>query len=154
MVVKKIEPTNFNKWIIHQLYKIANNGMGQFMQFLRKNISYTMFVLMPVFGVLIFWFNRKKINYYIESLVLLIHFHSFVFLFFASVLLLESIINQPLIYLLWIIIPPVYMLLMFIKYFEKGFWITALKTFFVGVFYLISLIMFFLITVGVSVALV
>ena len=154
MVVKKIEPTNFNKWVAYQLHKIANNGMGQFTQLLRKNISYMMFVLMPVLGALIYLFYRKRINYYIESLVLSIHFHSFVFLFYTIILLIDLVIDQPLIYLLWIIIPPVYMLLMFMKYFEKRFWISALKTFFIGILYIISLMLFFLITAGVSIALI
>ena len=154
MRAKEIPETNFNKWVVYQLHKIAVNGMGQFRQLLMKNISYMMFVLMPVLGVLIYLFNRKRINYYLESLVISIHFHSFVFLFFTIIFLIELLINQSLIYLLWIVAPPVYMVLMFKSYFRQKILITITKTFFVNVFYSISLIVLFLMTIAVSVALV
>ena len=154
MLARNIKPTNFNKAVIYQLHRIAQIGMGQFMQLLRKNISYMMFILMPVLGVLIYLFNRNRINYYLESLVISIHFHSFVFLFFTIILLVNLIINQSLIFLLWIIIPPVYMLLMFMKYFEYGFWITAVKTFFIGILYNVTMVVFIILTFIVSIILV
>ena len=99
-------------------------------------------------------FNRKRINYYLESLVLSVHFHSFVFLFFTIILLIDLLIKQIFIYSLWIIIPPVYMVLMFMKYFERGFWISVSKTFLIGILYNVIMIVLILLTFIVSIILV
>jgi hypothetical protein len=154
MLAKKVPPTNFNKWIIYQLYKIANSSSAQFTQLLMKNISYMMFVLMPVFGLMIYLFNRKKINYYIESLIISIHFHSFAFFLFTLIILVIFFLNREIFFLVGIVILPAYMIFMFKYYFKQKMLTTIVKTFFISVFYFMSLIFLFLVTIAVSVILV
>jgi len=147
MKAKSVPNNNFNRNMIYKLRKIANGGMAEFLHSILKNISYIMFVLMPLFGVWIFIFNRKILHYYIEGLILSIHFHSMVFFILTILLLVGAIINFNVLFLLGFIFFPIYMFLMFKNVLGQSFGITVLKTGVIGILYFVSLIYLLMITI-------
>lgn len=154
MKTKNISLTNFNKWIIYQLHKIANSSAGEFSHSLMKNISYMMFILMPLFGFIIVRFYRKKMNFYIDGISMSIHFHSFIFLVFTVLIVLAKIFSFELFLLLGFIIAPIYIFLMMKRYFNDGILLTLTKTIGINFFYLVSFIVLIIITISISILLV
>jgi hypothetical protein len=150
MKIRGIPMTNTNKYIYHQFYKIANSSSAEFMHLLMKNISYMMFVLMPVFGLLIFLFNRKSLTYYIEGLIISIHFHSFIFLLSTIFLVFSYLFARELFFLIVLLIIPFYMYFVFKNIFNQGIGLTALKTIVIGLLYLSSLCFLMFLTVVIS----
>ncbi|MBL4625774.1 MAG: DUF3667 domain-containing protein [Flavobacteriales bacterium] len=84
----KAEST-FEKLIVTQTVKIAqNNGVGLEKQIM-NNISILMFFLLPLFAAFLKLIFRNNQLYYVEHLVLSVHIHSFIFIF-QSIYLLFS----------------------------------------------------------------
>lgn len=150
MATKKIEQTGMNKYIIHKLQKIANSSSAEFIHLLMKNISYMMFLLMPLFGAWIYLFNRKQLYYYIEGLTISVHFHGFAFLIFTIMLLLSAIASMEIFILLAFMVIPIYMLLMFKRVMKQSWFMTIIKTIIIGVLYMFSLSILLVITIVVS----
>lgn len=150
MKARNVELTNFNKYFVHQMQKIANSSSSEFTHLLMKNISYMMFLLMPVFGMWIFLFNKKQLEYYIESLAVSVHFHSFAFLTFTILLLISSLMKLELFLFLEFLVMPFYMLLMFKRILQQSWFLTIGKTMVVGILYLISFFTLLLITILIS----
>jgi hypothetical protein len=94
MEEKGIERTGFERYIAGQLARIANGGKAEFLHNLLKSISYMMFVLMPIFALLLYLFFRKRVDYYLNCLVFSIHFHSFVFLLFTIYVVLSWFVSS------------------------------------------------------------
>ena len=135
----------------YKLNNITNSGTAEFSHLLMKNISYMMFILMPLFGVWIFLFNRKKLGYFLEALIVSIHFHCFVFLMFTFLFLIGSIISNEISILLGFLIIPVYMFFMLKNAVRQSIWITILKTGLIGVLYISSLAGLIMATMAVSI---
>ncbi len=150
MNARGIANTNSNKYIYHQFYKIANSSSAEFMHLLMKNISYMMFILMPLFGLLIFIFNRKFLTYYIEGVIISVHFHSFTFLLSTIFLLFSYALSRELFFFMGILIIPLYMYFMFKNIFEQRTGLTAFKTLIIGILYLSSLCFLMFLTVVIS----
>ncbi|MEW6196404.1 MAG: DUF3667 domain-containing protein [Bacteroidota bacterium] len=150
---RKIERSSYNIYMLKQLYKISNSSRSEFIHSLIKNISYMMFLLMPGFALLIFLIYKRKMEYYTESFIVSVHFHSFAFLFF-SVMLLLSLQKTIFFLLITIIVVPVYNFLMLKKIFRQKKLITLLKTFLIGILYLLLLVLLFSTTVVISIVLV
>jgi hypothetical protein len=154
MIAKKIPSTNYNKWVVNQLYKIANSSAGEFSHSLMKNISYMMFVLMPIFGLLIHLFNRKKMSFSIDGINMSIHFHSFVFLIFTTLLIFSKIFSFEGLFVIGFIVAPGYIWAMLKKYFNEGFLISLAKTTGLSIIYFLAFCVLMLITMLISIALV
>ncbi len=150
MKARKIESTGFNKYFIRQMHKIANSSSAEFSHLLIKNISYMMFLLMPVFGAWIFLFNKRQMKYYIESLIVSVHFHSFAFLTFTFLLLISLFAGLEIFLFLEFLIMPFYMLLMFKRSLQQSWILTIGKTFVIGFLYLISFFVLLLLTILIS----
>ena len=70
----------------------GENGQEIFIEALKHNSPKMMFILLPLFALLLsiaFWKNKK---YYVEHMIYAIHLHSFVFLFLLVNILLDMII--------------------------------------------------------------
>jgi hypothetical protein len=106
---------------------------------------------MPLFGVWIFIFGRKKLKYYLEALTISIHFHCFVFLMFTIIVLIGSVISIEIPILLGILIVPLYMFIMIKNSLKQSIVITIIKTGAIGVLYLGSLLVLMLTTIVVSI---
>ena len=99
-----------------------------------------MFVMLPLFAILLklFYIRRKK--YYIEHLVFSLYFHGFIFLLFTAMLLLYQFVPQSDGYLdvmLWYI--PVYLYLALWRVYQQGPIKTFFKTALISMFYVILL---------------
>lgn len=146
---RKIERTTYNNFMFNQLYKISNSSRVEFIHSLIKNISYMMFLLMPGFALLIYLFYKKKIQYYSESFIISVHFHSFIFLLF-SVMILIGIQNTILFPVITIIMIPVYHVLMLKNIFNQKIITAILKTLCIGILYLFLLAILISFTVVIS----
>jgi hypothetical protein len=153
LAAKGIEKTKLKKFLISQLHKIANEGSGEFIHSVIKNISYMMFFLMPGFAFFVFILFRKQTKYYIESLILSIHFHSFIFLL-LSIFFITTIVKTILFVILTPIMVTVYLFLMLYNYYGQKTITILWKTSLIEVFHLLLFILMFIFTIMLSVVIV
>jgi len=151
MNIRKLPNTSVNRYIVYKLHYISNSDTSEFSHLLMKIISYMMFVLMPLFGVWIFIFHRKKLKYFLEALTLSIHFHCFVFLLFTIIVLIGSVISIDIPLLLGFLIIPVYMFFMFKNALKQPLGTTIVKTGIIGILYFASLLQLIFVTVVLSI---
>jgi hypothetical protein len=152
MAKKGVPATRGYKFVFHQMHKIANNGASaaEFSHLLIKNISYMMFILMPVFGAWIYLFHRRKQKYFIESLVTSVHFHSYLFLILTVLVIIGALIKMELPILAMPIIGTIYLFLMFRKVFQQSVFLTLVKMLGIGLLYLASFAFLIMCTALVS----
>ena len=150
---RNIKQTEYNKFWINQLYKIANSSSAEFFHSLFKNISYMMFVLMPGFAFILYIFFGNKNSFYVENLIVSVHFHSFVFLL-VSVILLIGLLNVSFTFLLLPIIVPVYLYLILRNYYGQKVFASIWKTAVIGLLHSILFAGLFIATVFISIYLV
>lgn len=89
---KNIPVNIFNRIAVKQGTKILlSGGLNNFAQQLSSLFSTGMFLLMPIFGWLLYLFFRRTYPYYIEHLIFSIYFHSIAFLILSFYLLIPLI---------------------------------------------------------------
>jgi hypothetical protein len=124
------------------LKAINNNPTLYFNRFL-KFISWSLFFLMPVYGVFLWLFFMKSRKYYYGHFVFSVNQHAFVFIFFIFLILLKLILpdrsNHPENYLLLII--PVYMIIATHQFYKSKWWKIVLKWITINFFYLFTLLL-------------
>jgi hypothetical protein len=150
MNARNVERTDFNKFWIDQLYKIANSSTFDFLHSLFKNISYMMFVLMPGFALLLFLFFKSNTGFYIENLIVSIHFHSFVFLLMFF-FLLTGLTKTIFAFLLTPVIVPIYLFFILRKYYLEKVFASVWKTLALGILYFVLFSVLFIATVTISI---
>lgn len=79
--------SDFGMILVQQLGKIVEKRGEGFSELILKNVSFLMFILLPIFALLLFIFFRKNKYYYLEHLVHAFHLHAFIFLFLSGYLL-------------------------------------------------------------------
>ena len=151
MDAEGIERTPFMKYMVTKVARIGTDGLSEFSHQLLKGVSYMMFVLMPIFALLVFVFFRKKVGYYIDCLVFSVHFHSFVFLLFTIYLLLHRLIGSGWLILVTLIALVVYCYSALRVVYRQTRWLAAIKTVAIGILYLLSIVVCFLLLVLVSI---
>lgn len=144
-----IERTEFRLYMIDKLYVLANSNTSNFFHSVLKNISYMMFVLMPGFALILYVFFLNKNRYYVESLFVSIHFHSFVFLL-ISFFLLVGLTKTIFAILLTPIIVPVYLYFILREYYSQKVFAAVWKTFAIGFLHFFLLAIFTVLTIIVS----
>lgn len=140
----------FNLFMINKMYDLANSNVSNFLHSVLKNISYMMFVLMPGFAFILYMFFRSKNSYYIESIFVSIHFHSFVFML-ISLFLLVGLTKTIFAILLIPITVPIYLFFILRNYYKQKVFAAIWKTLFVGVLHLILFAAFIGVTVVISI---
>jgi hypothetical protein len=150
MQAHQIEPTVINTYLINQLKRIGSGGREDFNHLFVKAISYMMFALMPVFGFFVYILHRKRVQWYIGTLVFSVHFHCFVFLNLIVCLLINRFVNISYILLMLPIISPTYLFLAFRRLYGNSRFMTFLKTMIIGLLQAVSIIALFLITMIIS----
>ena len=108
-----------------------------------KYLSWVFFLLLPVFALLLkFVHLRKKINY-IRHLVFSVHLHSFMFLLFIFILVVNMIFEgQWTIHLLWtLFLLPVYLIIAMRNFYAQNWGKSIFKSIIVSFVY--NLIVFF-----------
>ncbi|RCH56025.1 hypothetical protein DJ568_04565 [Mucilaginibacter hurinus] len=85
----------WNRYIIKKYITWQNDGVNSqklFTEGVKHNVPKMMFLLLPLFALILkfaFWRNRK---YYVEHLIFSFHFHCFIFLLFICVILLKMVL--------------------------------------------------------------
>jgi hypothetical protein len=87
------EPTWYRRLALNRLPRIQNATKEEIEYKLQKSISIAMFLLMPLFALLLKALYIRHRQYYLSHLILSIHFHCFVFLLFTANLLLGYVYN-------------------------------------------------------------
>jgi hypothetical protein len=114
-----------------------------------KNISSSMFFLMPLFAVYLLLIYRKKKLFYTEHLIFSIHFHSLAFFFLSISQLLNWIHIEATSYIFFIIF--IYLIVTLHQVYKQGWIKTILKSFLLSSTYLISLALVLLLGLVLSV---
>lgn len=153
MSSKKVKNSAVSSFIVKQVKKSNEIDPKEYQHTLVKNISYLMFFLMPLFAAYIMLFNLRKGYYYYEFLVYSIHLHSFLFLLFSFFLICLRIYESGYLVLAAFIISVVYFILSMKNAFPQKISSAVLKSVSLVVIYGISLSIFLIGTILVSVML-
>ena len=153
-------PDRTNQWINSELIKSEEKGKqiaddpGLIIGEMINVLPQIMFIMLPVFALILKFFYLFAKRFYVEHLIFALHNHSFIFVVFILLLGLEGAeaavtggasgwLAGPLAwgsYLLgaWV---PVYLFLAMKKVYQQGWFLTTVKYLAVGLSYLILLIM-------------
>jgi hypothetical protein len=117
-----------------------------FLQNFYRNISYILFLLMPVFALLLKMLYIRRRVLYIEHLMFSINMHSFMLLIFSLMIVLSQIFKEhkDVIPLLFIIIP-VYFTAGMKSFYRQRLWKIILKEAILAGIYFIILLVFLLV---------
>jgi hypothetical protein len=149
-------PTNWlNTRVIHTMVKLNKRelAVNDLYEKFMKYISYSVFILMPLFAFLLMLFYRKRNYFYSEFLVFSIYFHTLLFGAFGFLILLISFvpIDHKLLYIMLILFigMSVYLGLALKRVFADSTLKTVLKTVLISVTYcLLLFVTIMLLTVG------
>jgi hypothetical protein len=83
-----VEPTTMRRLALRQTVKSLNASPNEIAGKWFKTLPIVMFVLMPLFALLLKGLYRRQRQYYLSHLIFSIHFHSFVFVLFIVNILL------------------------------------------------------------------
>lgn len=149
-----LEKNKLNLFVTNQFLKIIKDDGQSFKQKFKKNVSWMMFFLMPVFASILALVTYKKHLFFINHLVFSYHLHSFIFLVFfisslAELILLPDIIAT--VFVCWIIF---YLLATFRNVYQYTWKSTFLKLFTVGILYSLAMMVVIIITLAITALLV
>ncbi len=128
-----LELSAMNRYMARQIERIDRSGIADFVHLIVKSLSYSMFVLMPVFALIVWLFFRKKAGYYIGTLIFSVHYHSFIFLLLTLCILLGKIGGWPYVLVLPFFLLPVYLFFALRKVYENSPLKTLGKVFAIGI---------------------
>jgi hypothetical protein len=148
-----MEPGFWSHYLARQVARMSEGGRAEVNHMLIKGISYMMFVLMPLFALLLYLFYRKTGEYYINSLVFSVHFHSFVFLLLTIIVLLGKVAGLWTLTLATVCIVAVYLWLALKTAYDQKALRTTLKTAAIGFLHLFSIVLSFMMVIFFSVLL-
>ena len=108
----------------------------------RHDIPKLMFILLPLFALYVGWFYDRKKYYYVNHAIFSVHFHSFVFLFFLFMLLLNLVIPGEWTGLILMAITPIpvfiYLVAALHGMYGQSFWVTLGKGLAITLIYAIT----------------
>ncbi|HEX3935777.1 MAG TPA: DUF3667 domain-containing protein [Puia sp.] len=109
---------------------------------IRHDIPKVMFILLPLFAVYVGWFYDRKKYYYVNHAIFSVHYHSFVFLFFLFLLLLNWLIPGEWVGLILTALAPIPLLIYLVValhgMYGQSFWRTLLKGLAIALLYSIT----------------
>ncbi len=145
-----------NRYVVRKFSKIARGEEEKLWHSIFKSISYSMFLLMPVFALVLMLFYRKKKSFYVENLTLSIHYHIFLFIILSVILFISKFLPAAAGYgiLAGLAFFPIYLFFMLQNYFAQGFVKTIIKVILLNVIHFILIVVFFMGSVLASMMLV
>jgi hypothetical protein len=152
LAVSNIDTTSFNKYIAHQMGKMTDNP-SEITHMLVKNISYMMFVLMPLSAFFIFLLHRKRVRYYLECLIFSIHYHSLIFMLLSLFILTGMIIDPGIVLIIVLIYSLAYLFMSLKRVFLQNTLRAFYKTVILALLAPISIGISFIITIIISIML-
>ncbi|WP_162428251.1 DUF3667 domain-containing protein [Pontibacter pudoricolor] len=120
-------------------------------QKLMKNTSFMMFLLMPFFALLLSLYYRKLGRNYVEHLMFSIHLHTFYFILIIVAILLGKLLPAIDLGSLIIVIMLLYLFLALRRVYKRSFIKTLVSLLPIGLVYLVTLFIFLMGTLAVSV---
>ena len=147
------KPTEFNKNLGRKIGKFSAANQEERNHKIFKNVSLLMFALMPLFGLILQSVYARQKKNYIQHLIFSLHFHCFAFVVFTIALLLGKFTQiEGFGWAAFFIC--VFYLLLALQYLFKQSWLrTFLKTFYISGVYLLALLLFLLLAIGLSMVL-
>jgi hypothetical protein len=119
----------------------ALTDKNTFLQNLYRTISYVLFILMPVFALLLKLLYVRRRVFYIEHLMFSINMHSFMLLVFSFMIILGQIVKEKGEYITFMfILVPVYFTAGMKRFYQQGLWKIILKELILGFIYFIILL--------------
>lgn len=160
-IQRALPPALRDGWLNHLLtrrlvqIKDEHNGQGDMVirQNFEHNIPKVMFILMPLFAAFIGLFHLRKRFLFTQHAIFTLHFHTFAFLCFLVVLLLNEAIDNP--WLLFsssaamILLLLIYLTSALKRVYHDPWLMAALKTVGISLLYLMTLIVS--LTVGAAI---
>ncbi|WP_167856448.1 DUF3667 domain-containing protein [Hymenobacter metallicola] len=148
-----LEPTLWRKTALRQTVRTLNMSPEEMTRKWLKNLPILMFVLMPLFALLLKGLYLRQRQYYLSHLIFSIHFHCFVFVLFIVNLVLSRFSDGDWFELLLMILPAVYFFLALRNNFGQSSAKTLAKVLLVMVSYGLVLTTGIIVSVLVSVLL-
>ena len=102
-----------------------------------RNISYSVFLLMPIFGLYLGWFFQSRKKHYLENIVFSLHFHAFYYVAGVLFLLLDKLLTGDVDSLIHFIVVIVYLLIAVKRFFNFS-WLSSILRF-IGLIFLYGL---------------
>jgi len=126
-IAEKYEVKGFiNNLALKQSLKVYKGAYG-FDSFILSNALWAGLLMMPFLALILMLFYFKQKHYYVEHLVFSFHIHSFIFLLFALVTLLQNLLNYELIFIILILAILGYILFAIKKVYGQTWLKTLLK---------------------------
>lgn len=141
--------TGFWGWVMRRNVQLKEEHGGRSRMHIEQNLQHTipkiMFVLLPLFALFTGWFYSRKKYYYVQHAIFSIHYHSFVFLLFLGVVLIDKLIfgGWAEIYLVLgaDIMAFVYLVAALMGMYGQSLWLSLGKAIAIGLLYLVSIIL-------------
>jgi hypothetical protein len=105
-----------------------------------KNIGFSLFILMPLFALLLKLFYIRKKRLYIEHLVFSLHFHSFNFILLTIATLFLKAGLSDVVFALAFLIIPVYCIIAMKNVYGGGWLVTTVKAIFIFPLYSVCIL--------------
>jgi len=108
------------------------------------SIPKLMFILLPLFACFLYMFHSRKKFYYAQHAIFSVHFHSFIFLLFLLVSLLNWLFSpggaSNYVASASILIVFIYLSLALKNTYSQSLWLSFVKAFSVGIIYVVALV--------------
>ena len=136
--------------VIETVLKVIDNPSAYLNRYI-KYVSWSMFLLMPIYGFYLWLFFFRSKRYYYSHLIFALNQHSFVFLFFVGLIFLQLLWPNrsiyPELYLGYIV--PVYLYLGIRKFYKKGWFASLFRLVLIGVLYNLTLFIALIAILGI-----
>ncbi|MEM9673079.1 MAG: DUF3667 domain-containing protein [Cyclobacteriaceae bacterium] len=143
----EIDSTAFTMRFFRQIRRVAQNDLDVFAGFVLQNMPIMMFMLIPLFALLLKLLYIRREKLYVQHLVHALHLHAFVLFLFSLLLLLflafnisDPVGNWLITVASWAIV--VYVYFSFWRVYQQGWFKTLVKLFMVGIVYFWILFIF------------
>ena len=152
MIARGIPRSAVSRYMLDQLSKIGSEGIQSFMTMMIKNVSYMIFILMPLFGWLVYVMHIRLNRYFIECAVFSVHYHGFIFMMLFLLLLVSMWFTiQIYTFLAVLLLFPTYLGLALKRNFGRGTLMTIVKTIVLTALHGLSVFILFILTVIFSI---
>lgn len=116
-----------------------------------KAVSYLVFILMPVFALLLGLFFRKGKRHFLESLIFSLHFHAFYFLAATFFILIDRLLPEDIDSIILFIILAIYLFFGLRRFYGYKGWPTGFRMAGLSVLYLMIVMVGFIVSIIISV---
>lgn len=136
------------KILARQTLKIIRDGQNMF-DYLMSNLPLMLLLMMPFLALFLKALYFRRHRYYVEHLFFSFHFHAFVFLWGALLILLRNVLPVSLLAILWLCIF-VYLFMALKAVYQQSWGKSLLKFFIIIIGYIVLVIVFFILSLVLS----